>query len=91
MNEMEGGEECSRFRENGSVSGNGRPPNPPAGSYQQSFSSDSVSLSPCRKSLVRHPSLVSSLFNFIFLVFSPFFCCFAYSLLQYYIYCSWVV
>lgn len=44
--------------ENGSSS-DGRPPNPLAAAYRQCLSDDHVAL-PSRKSLVRHPSLVSS-------------------------------
>ncbi|KAK4760116.1 hypothetical protein SAY87_023247 [Trapa incisa] len=54
---MEGSEHGRSFRENRSGSGNGLPPNPLAASYRKTFNSDSVSLSPCKKSLVRHPSL----------------------------------
>ncbi|XP_031373444.1 probable protein phosphatase 2C 22 [Punica granatum] len=55
---MEGGKDCSNGRENGTGSGNGRPPNPLAASYRQSFSGDHNDLVPCKKSLVRHPSLM---------------------------------
>lgn len=43
--------------ENGSSS-EGRPPNPLAAAYRQCFSTE-LAASPCKKSLVRHPSLVS--------------------------------
>lgn len=48
---------------NGSSS-EGLPPNPLAAAYKQSFNNDHVAL-PCKKSLVRHPSLVSSIFCFL--------------------------
>lgn len=45
-------------RENGSSS-ESRPPNPLAGAYRKYFvSTDARTASPCKKSLVRHPSLV---------------------------------
>lgn len=45
--------------ENGSSS-DGRPPNPIAMGYnRQCFSASRVLASPCKKSLVRHPSLVT--------------------------------
>ncbi|XP_052206617.1 probable protein phosphatase 2C 22 isoform X2 [Diospyros lotus] len=43
--------------ENGSSS-EGRPPNPLAATYRQYFGASRVAASPCKNSLVRHPSLV---------------------------------
>ncbi|KAA8521478.1 hypothetical protein F0562_012151 [Nyssa sinensis] len=45
--------------ENGSSS-NGRPPNPLAAAYRQCLSTTCVTASPCKKSLVRHQSLVKT-------------------------------
>lgn len=54
--------------ENGSTS-EGKPPNPPrTPSYRQLCSTSDGVLKPCMKTLVRHPSLVSSLLIF-FLIF----------------------
>ena len=50
----------------------GRPPNPPssaAAAYRQSQRTDPLVL-PCKKSLVRHPSLVSLFFLFFFFCFN---------------------
>ncbi|MQM06014.1 hypothetical protein Taro_038836 [Colocasia esculenta] len=52
-----GMEGLAREGENGSSSGM-RPPNPLAGAYRQCFSAPRVAAAPCKKSLVRHPSLV---------------------------------
>ncbi|OVA06528.1 Protein phosphatase 2C (PP2C)-like domain [Macleaya cordata] len=53
---MEGSKGSGSGGENDSSS-NGRPPNPLAGAYRQFFSSPQVTSS-CKKTLVRHPSLV---------------------------------
>ncbi|XP_059658073.1 probable protein phosphatase 2C 22 isoform X2 [Cornus florida] len=45
--------------ENGSSS-NGRPPNPIAGAYRPSFGTARVVESPCKKTLIRHQSLVKT-------------------------------
>ena len=54
--------------ENGSSS-EGKPLNPRTPSFGQQFPTSDGILKPCKKSLVRHPSLVSFLFLIVFFTF----------------------
>ena len=54
--------------ENASTS-EGKPPNPRTPSYRQQCPTSDGVLKPCKKSLVRHQSLVSSLYMIFFFLF----------------------
>ncbi|XP_038710208.1 probable protein phosphatase 2C 22 isoform X2 [Tripterygium wilfordii] len=56
---MEGGEVLGSA-DNGSSGESGRPPNPLAAAYRSCLSADRLPM-PCKKSLVRHPSLTSEI------------------------------
>lgn len=60
MKGMEGSKELDRNGADGSGPCDGRPPNPLAASYRQCLSNERSTTDPCKKSLVRHPSLVKT-------------------------------
>ncbi len=68
---MEGSKGFGGIGENGSSS-EGRPPNPLSEACRQRFSIDNVTVS-CKKTLVRHQSLVSSFLKISALSHSGFF------------------